>query len=171
MAEPARETFKAHPIRLTSVVARSIQFDVKYVAKSVEPEARDTLLPTTFNFTWGIGEMLEGHVVEVGLGVDVAFAEDQLRDGTPPYELKVEVVGVAVWDPDAIPDDVVKAWGQRGSPYALFPYLRELVSDLTARSGFPTVTLPLMVLPTPIGKSGEDSRKEQPAPDGSEDKP
>lgn len=50
---------------------------------------------------------------------------------------------------DTFSDDECYAFAQTTGQFALYPYVRQLVADLTTRLQFPPLTLPLFVLPLP----------------------
>jgi len=76
-------------------------------------------------------------------------AADLSADPAPlePYRLEVAAGAVFIFDPQKMSREEVVEWCEKGAFFIVSPYLRQLVHDVTARSGFPTVTLPLVQVP------------------------
>jgi len=80
-----------------------------------------------------------------------ASVDTQEKAGTttpkPPYRLNVAAAASFDFNPSKTTRDEVTMWCEKGAFFVVSPYLRYLVFDATAKSGFPTVTLPLVLVP------------------------
>ncbi len=148
---------KTHPINLLAVRATRVQYEAMVPDIMVKPEARSLAVPSKTKMQMGHGEIENGPPprIQVALGCEVVFDEKHFIGDEAPYSLSAQVQGIATWDREEIDDDTVKLWAVQSAPYTLLPYLRALVAQITALSGFPPLTLPLLVLPTPIPAAQE----------------
>lgn len=94
---------------------------------------------------------------ELEIGLNLAFARRSVREltialgvtvpMTRPYSVEVMYAGDFALS-DSVPDEEVEAhWRQTAAtlaPIVLYPYIRELVADLTRRSQAEDLTLPVL---------------------------
>ncbi len=86
------------------------------------------------------------HVIEVG--VIIEYGIETKPDEVVPFALRVHIMGQFKVDESTFDKAKIDKWARINAPYILYPYLREHVFALTARSGFDPVLLPLVELPT-----------------------
>ncbi len=136
-----------HPIKLAHIRPSRVHVEVAVANPRISPGEARRFTPSTTNLQMGHGDVQEGPKLLVSLGCELVWKEDQLIDGKAPYVLEAQVTGLAVWDRAEIDDGTVLLWAKQGAPYTLFPYLRALVTEVSALIGYPPVVLPLLVLP------------------------
>ena len=165
----ARPDLKPFPVRVGAIEPVRIDFEAfAQPAAAKLPEYHD---PASVDFRVQIKYRVdESSGIVVGLA-DSVFGQvtKGASDGSgekveatapkPPYRLNVAVAAAFVYDPKEMSRAEVTTWCEKGSFYVLFPYLRHLVFDTTAKTGFPTVTLPLVLLP--ILRDGSSIRKDE----------
>jgi preprotein translocase subunit SecB len=98
----------------------------------------------TFNLGTGHGAY-DNEKKRIQVKVSVSVGAD---DPGAPFSLLVEVVGMFAVDEGRFPVKHIEHWAQRNAPLVLYPYVREHVYGLAVRAGFPTITLPLLEVPT-----------------------
>jgi len=64
-----------------------------------------------------------------------------------PYRLEVSIGGSFSFEPDRVAREQVESWCKGASFFILSPYVRQLVWDITAKSGFGPVVMPLVHVP------------------------
>jgi len=88
----------------------------------------------------------ERHVIEISAQVEYGI---ETKPGEAvPYSLRVHIMGQFQIDESGFGKDKIDLWARVNAPYILYPYLREHVFALTARSGFDPLLLPMVLLPT-----------------------
>ncbi len=156
MTEKKTIGFEPHAVHILSVRPTRIKLRVRLTDATVNAETKEAMTPKGFRLGSGHGDIDDdGPSIQVFLRCEVIFGAEDAQGGEQPYELEAEVGGLATWDRSEIDDSTVLVWAEIGSPYALLPYLRALVSDLTARTGFPPVHLPLMVVRPIVQQSAQ----------------
>jgi preprotein translocase subunit SecB len=75
-----------------------------------------------------------------------------------PFYLQLEVVARFEVDVQKFDVNYVEAWAKSNAPMLIMPYLREHVSSLAIRCGYPNVHLPLLQVPK--YRSDKDIKKE-----------
>jgi preprotein translocase subunit SecB len=86
------------------------------------------------------------HVIEIGAQVEYGI-ETKATEAVP-YSLRVHIMGQFQIDEAVLGREKIDLWARINAPYILYPFLREHVFSLTARSGFDPLLLPLVLLPT-----------------------
>lgn len=91
-------------------------------------------------------------MAEADFAQEKASSDDAATDASeptvkPPYRLAVAAAASFNYDGKEMSKKEVTTWCEKGAFFVLSPYLRQLVFDVTARSGFPTITLPLVTVP------------------------
>lgn len=86
------------------------------------------------------------HIIEVG--VIIEYGIETKPDEVLPFSLRAHIMGQFRVDEEKFKKEKIDKWARINAPYILYPYLREHVFALTARSGFDPVLLPLVELPT-----------------------
>jgi len=77
------------------------------------------------------------------------FGFDREKDSSPPpYGISVTITGEFKVDQSRFPKEKVVAWAKGAAPFVLYPYLRQELHAATARSGGPSLILPLLEVPT-----------------------
>ncbi len=95
-------------------------------------------LPVEFNFDLSKDLNEDKTLLYVRERLDVVFPGRK-----PPFDLQVAVEGVFHIDNPQHADQLER-FADVGAPAILFPYLREVVDDITGKSRFPRLTLPLV---------------------------
>lgn len=122
-------------------------------------------------------QLVELRVVELSLKVDISFPKDTdlgsftIQTGRSKYDdekhqisvmmrimsgeeeksplkLTAELHGRFEVDESRFEVKYVEDWAEKNAPLVLYPYLRENVFALTARSGYSEALLPLLEIPT-----------------------
>src|SRR4051812_27472557 len=88
----------------------------------------------------------ERHVIEIGAQVE--YGIETKPDEVVPYSLRVHIMGQFKIDEAVFGREKIDLWARINAPFILYPFLREHVFSLTARSGFDPLLLPLVLLPT-----------------------
>lgn len=87
-------------------------------------------------------------LAELGEDIDPDRVADHIKAGGAPFAFRVRLVGEFQFDESRFPMEKIDQWAEQNAPIILFPYLREQIFSLTARSGFRPLVLPLVQVPT-----------------------
>lgn len=143
------------PIQLGEIEPIRIDFEA-FVPPSV---AKPPVYCNPSNVNFGVKVKYR---VENGTGIVIVMTEadfskenvltddvDEINENTmkPPYRLVLAAAASFAFDSAEMSEDEVKTWCEQGAFFVLSPYLRQMVFDITAKSGFPTITLPLVKVP------------------------
>lgn len=71
----------------------------------------------------------------------ILFSEEKLEKA--PFYLSITEKGEFVWDENA-PDNIVEQLLEKNAPAILLSYMRSMISQITAFSGYPTLIVPLI---------------------------
>lgn len=137
------EKYQYHPIQLRAI-------KVLELSLVVNPEVNQDALPETDSFRFYHASSdydMEDSTIAVKAGVVIE------EDDSSPFELKIEIVGIFEVDKDSFPLEKIDDFASKNAPLLLYPYLREHVYSITSRADYPSVVLPLFVVPPfKIGK-------------------
>lgn len=87
-------------------------------------------------------------LAKLGEEIDPDRVTDHIKAGGAPFALRVRLVGEFQFDESRFPMEKIDQWSEQNAPIILFPYMREQIFSLTARSGFRPLILPLVQVPT-----------------------
>lgn len=158
-----------HPVQLQFVTAREL------FLKLYRPLERSESLPEKDVRVESAASAYDpaSRTVQVSLqatlGPDAEPTADALASllegDAPVARLKVLLVGQFKVDDTLFPMAALDEWTALGAPLALYPYLREEVSALTARCGGRPLVLPLLQAPMiPPVMAAATEKTEEPAP-------
>lgn len=115
----------------------------KYLVKKIIFEANPDFNPTDkipveVEFTYDQDINYDGNEMAICLGCDI-FKE---KNKNYPFSLEIELLGFFSFEENLEPEkiDILRV----NATAILFPYLRSIVSSITADSGFQTLVLPVV---------------------------
>lgn len=80
----------------------------------------------------------------------------------PPFNLATTVTGRFVGFPPGLPDEEIEGWLTFNAQHMLWPYLRTYVSQITANSGLPALTIYTIGVPRPhLGQPDDPPARER----------
>lgn len=143
-------------VQLHEVYVHSVQFQ-----RLLEPRP----LPPESKLDWSVdvkaaARQPNPHELRIKLGVELQF-----KEGSPaPYKLSLDLVGVYHSEQSIDAKRIPSLVATHSGPL-LWPYLREMISDLTTRAGGPTIMLPTLRIALPqqpkrVRAAKSDSNKE-----------
>ncbi|WP_003545051.1 protein-export chaperone SecB [Desulfotomaculum nigrificans] len=120
-----------------------LTFD-NYIVKKILFEANPKFapgdkIPVEVEFSHELDIDLKENIAAVGLGCCI-FKEQKENQ---PFYLEVEMIGFFKYE-SSLPPEQVEILLKVNGTAILFPYLRSIVSSLTANSGFQTLVLPIV---------------------------
>jgi preprotein translocase subunit SecB len=120
-----------------------LSFD-NYIVKNISFEANSNFkpsekIPLEVEFFHDLDVDLSGNMAAVGLGCSI-FKESKENH---PFCLEIELVGFFKFETTLEPEQIEKLL-RINATAILFPYLRSIVSSITANSGFQTLVLPIV---------------------------
>jgi preprotein translocase subunit SecB len=131
-----------YPIQANFISVREL-----YIKSHIPPNQRVTVDSAKFILKTAHSSYDEvRHVIEVGSIIE--YGIETKPDEIVPYSLRAHIMGQFKVDEAQFKKEKIDLWARINAPYILYPYLREHVFALTARSGFDPVLLPLVELPT-----------------------
>ncbi len=141
------------PVQVGTVVPIRVDFEAFVAPEAAKPPMYHDPEDVGFrvNMKYRVDES-EGMVIAEA---DVQFGDapadeqgaDEAKRPKPAYRLTVAAAASFAYDPQAMSKAEVETWCAKGAIYILTPYLRELVFSMTARSGFPAISMPLVTVP------------------------
>lgn len=137
--EPLQEKrYKLHAIQLKNVRVSDLSIHVNLSApKDAEGGS----------FTMETGRSAyDKELKQIQVKVAVKIGQDD--DKNAPFTLEVVLHGLFSVDETRFNPEFVEDWAEKNAPLVLYPYVREQVYALTARTGFNEALLPLLEIPT-----------------------
>jgi preprotein translocase subunit SecB len=137
MENTKKEGYKLHAIQLVDlrVAELAIKVDLSF--------PKDANLGSFTIETGRSNYDREKHQIQVMMKVMSGYDEEKT-----PLKLVVELHARFEIDESSFDIQYVEDWAERNAPLVLYPYARENVYALTARSGFSEALLPLIEIPT-----------------------
>ena len=136
-----------------------IFFEGVYLSKLVF--RRTSHSPKELSF--GLGLDLTRHIEKKeggGKRLVLSLKADPMRGiKDPPFELEIELVGVFEAEPES--NLAIEEFAEKQAPAHLVPYLRELISSVTARTDLPALMLPPVNVNALLGPGKSDKPKKK----------
>jgi len=145
--ETAKPELQPFPVRVGAIVPTRIDFEAFAPPGEAKPPVYHD--PHRVAFNVGVKYRVDEGSGFVLVSAEAAFEkpEGESSPAKPPYRLNVGASAPFVYDPKKISKDEVAEWCAKGAFFVVSPYLRLLVFSVTGQSGFPTITLPLVMVP------------------------
>ncbi len=143
--------YSLHPVHVTEIEPIRIDFEAL-----VPPSAAQTDEPHGFRnrVKFGVkddcGTVIISSEAEFNEKKEAEDVEAETRESPPfkpPYRLHVEIGMQFTYDPAEIARDEVELWCKDGAFFIASPFLRQLVYDIIARTGFSNVLMPFVEVP------------------------
>lgn len=153
MSQENETKLKLYPIQATHIGPREL-----YIKANLPPS--DSLGIEESDYTLTVGHSAydeENKLIKIAVRIEAGHplksektdAGDEV--GPSPevsaYHLRIEIEGLFVVDDSVFPAARIYEWATTNVIFILYPYLREHVFALTARSGFKPMLLPLVEVP------------------------
>jgi preprotein translocase subunit SecB len=151
------------PIRLSFIHLKKVSFEACRLPEELTSEELATSGAGGWNA--GVTVSVQESSATVEATVHQKDAEGEAcKDDSPqrPYLLSVTAIASFSFDPEQMKRQEVETWCRVGSFFIIAPYIRNLISEITRDSGFPSVYLPMLVLPTFRAPPMKDSDKAMP---------
>jgi preprotein translocase subunit SecB len=148
------ETLKLYPIQATHIGPREL-----YIRANLPPAESLGIEESDYVLTVGHSAYdEETKVIQIAVRIEAGHSlkslekSPQVSDGDPseevtPYHLRIELSGHFMVDDSVFPAERIYDWANTNAIFIMYPYLREHVFALTARSGFRPMLLPLVEVP------------------------
>jgi preprotein translocase subunit SecB len=137
--------------QLVDVILRDVTFRRNLDWAWPEEGISYTVDSRTHGEVLGNREHARAHL-EVGLDF-----HSEPEQSVQPFRLELVVTGVFEWSAPELSDEEIEGWISFNGEHLLWPYVRAFVSQITAASGLPTLTLYTIAVPRPhLGRSDDE---------------
>lgn len=141
MPDTSTVAFQPHAIQLKHIGVKEL-----YIRANVPPSQSVDTSSIEYGLFNAYSEYFsESHMIRAGVKLEAGIAESEEE---LPFAIRVEIYGDFFVDESRFDVNLIEKWADGNAPFILYPYLREHVFALTARSGFPPVLLDLVEVPT-----------------------
>ncbi len=129
-------------IRLVDVQLKELEFS----AANKEPE-----FPVKWNSNFNIERQFSENKKKLKIGLSVMINEDAEES---LFDLSILIVGL--FEQVSEGDISLEDFAETNAPAHLFPYLREIISNVTGRSGLPPLYLPAINVTALVNEENQD---------------
>lgn len=137
----AQSKYSQHAIQLISLEVLQLHLE-----RDPSRDDKDQVIDKA-DFQLGHGHS-EYDVEERKIGVKLIAELGYEDDSDLPFKIKVELLGIFSVDESKFPIDKITHWASKNAPLILYPYLRENVYALSAKTGHKGLLLPLFEVPS-----------------------